>query len=234
MRMTDYLAGQEQYYKQGYEAENVESWVFRTYGRVFKSQFGMDGSHGERMLDFGCGQGAAVRFFASKGFDAYGVDISQPDIARAIEIAPRLKDHFAVIPPKPSPDDRFFGGHFDLVISIQTLYLLNDVDLPVRIRSLYEMLKPGGLIFVSMMGTGHHYYGRSTPAASGMRRVSFKTERITVDDLYVNFTHSEEELLSRFAMFQRVHLGYYDLKYREDEGGSFHYTFVGRKSRETT
>ena len=43
--MSDYLAAQDRYYKPGYDAENVESWVFRTYGRVFKAQFGMDGSN---------------------------------------------------------------------------------------------------------------------------------------------------------------------------------------------
>ena len=227
--MSDYLEAQDRYYKPGYDAENVESWVFRTYGRVFKAQFGMDGSKHEKMLDFGCGQGAAVRFFDSKGFDAYGVDISERDIARAREIMPHIKDHFAVISPKPKRDNVFFGGGFDLVISIQTLYLLNNDDLQTLIESLYAQMKPGGLIFASMMGPGHHYYGRSVEAENGMRKVDFQTERLTVRDYYVNFTHSEEELLNRFAMFRRVHVGYYDLKYREDEGGSFHYTFIGQK-----
>ena len=32
--------------------------------------FGLDGRGGERLLDFGCGQGLAIDFFARKGFDA--------------------------------------------------------------------------------------------------------------------------------------------------------------------
>lgn len=227
--MSNYLESQDRYYKKGYDAENVESWVFRTYGRVLKAQFSMDGSKHERMLDFGCGQGAAVRFFDSKGFDAYGVDISERDIARAGEIMPHIKDHFAVIAPKPKADDMFFGGDFDFVMSIQTVYLLNNDDMRTRLESLHAMMKPGGLIYVSMVGPGHHYYNHSTEAENGMRRVSFKTQRIAVEDFYLNFTYSEEELLSRFPMFTKIHVGYYDLKYREDEGGSFHYTFLGQK-----
>ena len=81
--MDNYLSKNKEYYDQGYEAENVESYVFRTYGRIFKHDFGMDGSKGEKLLDFGCGSGATMKFFQSKGFNVYGVDISDVDIQRA-------------------------------------------------------------------------------------------------------------------------------------------------------
>ncbi|MGE3316981.1 MAG: class I SAM-dependent methyltransferase [Planctomycetaceae bacterium] len=225
--MNDYLDSQHRFHQKLYDAENVESWVFRVYGRVFRDEFGLDGTHGERMLDFGCGQGAAVRFFTNKGFDAYGVDISVPDIQYAQSIGPA--SNFQVIPAKPEPSDMWFGGNFDLVVSIQTLYLLNPTDLHTRLESLHAMMKPGGLIYASMMGPGHHYYSRSEDAGNGMRVVNFSSKRLTVKDYHVTFTHSEEELLHTFRMFKRKQVGYYDLKYREDEGGSFHYTYVGQK-----
>jgi len=35
--MSDYLKKNEEYWAKGYEAENVESFVFRPYGRIFKT-----------------------------------------------------------------------------------------------------------------------------------------------------------------------------------------------------
>ena len=74
-------------------------------------------------------------------------------------------------------------------------------------------------------------YEHSQPYKNGLRKVAFSLPRLQVSDYYVNFTHSEDELIDRFSMFEKVHVGFYDAKYREDEGGSFHYTFVGRAKK---
>src|SRR5436190_24196902 len=99
--MDTYLEKNKEYYDKGYDAENVESYVFRAYGRIFKHDFGLDGSKGEKVLDFGCGSGASLKFLKSKGFNVHGVDISEIDIRRAQSRMPDIKDHFVVIPPKP-------------------------------------------------------------------------------------------------------------------------------------
>jgi len=227
--MSNYLKGNYEYYSTGYEAENVESFVFRPYGRIFKFQFGLTGQNHEKLLDFGCGQGAAVKFFKSKGFDAYGVDISEFDVNRCKEIMPDIQDHFSVISPKPSAGDVFFNGNYDIIISIQVLYLYSDTDLQIRLKSLYEQMKPGAIIYATMMGTRHYMYQHSKDHIDGLRRVEYQLPRLSVKDYYVNFTRSEEELLDKFSIFEKIHVGFYDAKYREDEGSTFHYTYVGRK-----
>ncbi len=50
-----------------------------------------------------------------------------------------------------------------------------------------------------------------------------------MQDYFVNFMESEQELLDKFHMFEKIHVGFYDAVYREDEGSDHHYTFVGRK-----
>jgi len=215
--MSDYLKGNQTYWQRGYAAENVESFVFRPYGRIFKYEFG--------------GGGAALRFFKPKGFDVYGVDISEVDIEHCRRIMPDVADHFAVIDPKPRNDDVFFGGRFDLVIAIQSLYYLSEPDLAVRLRSLHEQMKSGALIYATMIGTGHYMYAHSTEWKDGLRRVEYRSPRLTLDDYYVNFTRSEEDLARKFGLFERRHIGFYDAKYREDEGAGFHYTFVGQKGK---
>lgn len=226
--MDSYLQHNKSYYERGYEADNVESYVFRAYGRIFKHDLGLDGSAGERALDFGCGQGAAVRFLASKGFDAFGVDISQTDLRRARELSPDIADHFAEVNPKPQKTDMFFGGQFDLIVSIQTLYFLSDSDLKIRLESLYNMLKPGGYIYASMMGTKAYFSKFATPAGDGMSKIDFANDRISYRNFFVNLTESPEDLEAKFQMFEKLYIGYYDRDYR-NEGSEFHYTFTGRK-----
>jgi len=192
--MKEYLKKNEEYWKKGYEAENVESFVFRPYGRVFKYEFGLSGQNNEKLLDFGCGQGAALQFFKSKGFDVYGVDISETDINRCKQKMPDIQDHFAVIPPEPKENDIFFNGSYDLIIAVQSLYYYSDHDLEIRLKSLYNQMKPGALIYASMMGTGHYMYNHSHEYREGLRKIDFSLPRLKVSNYYVNFTHSEADL----------------------------------------
>ena len=230
MKQNNYLQKNYKYWQQGYEAENVESPVFRVYGRVFKAQFGIDGSKHEKLLDFGCGSGASLRFFKSKGFDVYGIDISEPDIQRCKQRMPDIADHFITIDPKPNETDVFFGGRYDIVTAIQSLYYLSNRDLRKRLLSIHNQMKEGSLIYATMMSPKTElYYDNSVEYEDGLRKVEFSTERMQINDYFINFTTDENNLLQKFNMFKKIHIGYYANKFREDEGTSFHYTFIGQK-----
>ena len=229
IQMDEYLKKNHEHWVKGHSAENVESFVFRPYARILKYEFGMDGSRGEKLLDFGCGQGAALRFFKSKGFDVNGVDISHTGIQRCKDDMPEIADHFSVIDPKPARDDSFFGGQFDLVVAFQSLYYYSNEDMDTRLHSLYDMMKTGGIIYASMIGPGHYLYDHSTEFRDGLRRIEVKLPRIQIEDHFANFTTSKDQLLQRFRFWEKKHIGYYDAQYREDEGASFHFTFVGQK-----
>lgn len=225
-----YLEANATYWERGYRAENVDAPVFRFYGRVLVPDFGLDGAGGERLLDFGCGEGSAVNYFRGKGFDAYGVDISHTDLTAGAERWPELEGRLERIGPAPAPDDRWFGGGFQVITAIQSLYYFSDTDLDVRLASLYDMLEPGGVLYATMMGTRCYFYEHSRPADDGLREVVFDVPRFSVSGYFVNFVGSEDELVERFSMFEPRHVGYYADKFRSDEGEAFHYTFVGVKS----
>jgi len=108
--MDNYLATNLQYWSGTYNAPNVESFIFRFYGRILKFDYGIDGSGGERLLDFGCGQGAALNFFSKLGFNCFGVDIAENDIAIAKRNMPHISSQLAVCDPKPNPDQLFWGA----------------------------------------------------------------------------------------------------------------------------
>src|SRR2546421_12443266 len=99
--MSDYLAQNARYWANSYNAPNVESFIFRFYGRILKFDYGIDGSNHERVLDFGCGEGAALAYFDKLGFNCYGVDIAKNDIKTAQSHMPHIASQLKVIDPKP-------------------------------------------------------------------------------------------------------------------------------------
>ncbi len=226
--MKDYLRANNDYWQKGYQADNVESFVFRVYGRILKPEFGLSGTNHEKILDFGCGAGAALSFFDRNGFDVYGVDISKIDIERCKARMPHISDHFSVIDSQPEESDVFFGGNYDLVVAIQSLYYYSDEDLKKRLISLKNQMKPGAVLYATMMGTKCWYYDHSKEYRDGLREVSLNTERLKIKNYFVNFVSSENDLQKKFGMFKKVHIGYYDANYIENEGSDFHWTFVGQ------
>lgn len=228
------------YWSNGYYAPNVESFVFRFYGRILKHDFGINGSGNEKVFDFGCGQGGALKFFYEQGFSVYGVDIADGDVKIAREIlkkdnGKKNEAHFEVIPPAPFQGQKYFSDLFffkewiDIAISIQTLDFLTDTDCQIVLNNIYEQMKPGAIIYASFNGTNHYYFKNSTefPDGNGLREVKFKNDRIKVDAL-INFCSSKEEMKEKFSMFQPVYVDYYDSSFRE-EGSEFRWTFCGVK-----
>jgi hypothetical protein len=234
----DYLRENSAYWRQGvYDTPNVESYVFRIYGRVLKHEFGITGERGEGILDFGVGSGGNARFFDGLGFDIHGVDQSEIDIKRCKDRMPHRADKFLVIDPVCNSSDRWFGEKlFKVVVSFQTLYYLNNTDLQERLLSLDAMLEPGGIFIATMMHTSSWYYPMSEPSEDGLRFVRFWRDQdrerpnLVQNDHYINFTQDESDLVEKFRIFEPVHTrGYYDGVYRNDQGSEKHLVFIGRK-----
>lgn len=233
-----YLKANSEYWSQAvYDNPNVESYVFRIYGRVIKYQFGLDGSGGEKILEFGCGSGGSAKFFDSQGFDVYGVDQSKIDIGRCWQRLPHKTDNFKVVSPVCKVMDRWFGSTtFKIIASFQVLYYLNDVDLKARVQSLYDMLEPGGLFIATMMHKSSWYFEMSEPYEKGLRFVKFHRDQdigrpgLVRNDHYINFTADELDLKAKFNIFNPIHTsGYYDGIYRDDQGSEKHLVFIGQK-----
>jgi SAM-dependent methyltransferase len=225
--MSEYLDRNATYWSNTYDAPNVESFIFRFYGRILKFDYGIDGSKHERILDFGCGQGAALNFFDRLGFNCFGIDIAANDIAAARQRMPHIADHFTTVDPKPDEKTKFLGGDFDIVISIQTLDFLSDTDFAQAIKCLWNNMKPGAKIYASMNGWTMYYRNHGTYAGDGLWHVKFKTSRVDYD-LFLNFVKSKEDMKNKFSLFKPVYLDYYDSSFRE-EGSELRYTFFGIK-----
>ena len=233
----DYLTQNKSYYDRefgsGYGHQYPESHVIKIYHRVLAKDLNLTGAGTQTLLDFGCGTGANAAFFASKGFDVYGVDISAVAIQKCRRALPDIAEHFQTVDPKPDDGDLPFEGPFDIVFSNQVLYFLSDSDLAARLRTLIDRLKRGGIFVATMIGARHYLCRHSTPAHDGLRRVTAPAPAKPVQPaaragqpVFMRFTESEDHLCRQFAGLEPIYIGYYDINLRDDSG--FHYVFIGR------
>lgn len=95
---------------------------------------------GARALDVGCGVGQVVARIAEAGFEAHGVDVSEPNIQRAQQFCPRCQLYDGK--KLPFPDQHF--------ASAGALNVLEHVEQPEAfIRELVRVVEIGGHIVLS-------------------------------------------------------------------------------------
>jgi SAM-dependent methyltransferase len=95
---------------------------------------------GARVLDVGCGVGQVIARLAQAGYEAYGVDISEPNLERARQVSSRSQLYDGRRLPFPE-------RHF---MSVGALNVLEHVDEPEAfISELVRVVEPGGRIVLS-------------------------------------------------------------------------------------
>lgn len=105
-------------------------------------------AHGS-VLDVGCGAGHDLAFLRARGLTAVGLDYAAAiaRIARAASHTPVVVADMRAIP--------FAEAAFDGVWASASLLHLPRADLPVALREIKRVVKPGGLLFASVKtGTG--------------------------------------------------------------------------------
>jgi len=108
---------------------------------------------GRRAVDFGCGAGRSTRFLRALGFEAVGVDSSEPMLARARERDPGGDYRHA-----PEGDvGGMAAGAFDLVLSAFTFDNIPTMEKKIALfGSLRRLLAQGGRI-VSLVSAPEIY-----------------------------------------------------------------------------
>lgn len=228
----DYLANNKAYWERGYHAPNVDHAAFRFYGRILKQPpFSLTGEGGERLLEFGCGQGAAANYYAALGFDVRGVDISEVDISVAKTRFPHIAYRFSVCHANPA-DNTHYGWADDVAVvtAFQSLYYFGDSDFAVAMDKIYSSMRKGAVFFATMMSPlMKEFWDNSKPAHDGLREVAFRNSRLNVTGYFMRFIKDQDELKRTFKMFRPVHVGHYGEQFRSDEAPGHHWTFCGVK-----
>jgi len=211
-------------YQTGYGLRYPDGHVIRFYHHILAYDVGVTSG---TMLDYGCGTGTHLQYFMERGFTPYGCDVSPTAIEQCKRLMPQYADHFHVIPSIPRLRD-YVDAEFALVFSNQVLYFLNDRDMRDIIAQLYDLLKPGGIIFATMIATTNYYAKFVEGEEGGLSKVVLRGRLNEIQ--CVNFMTREQvlELFTSFG-FTKLQLGWYGGVIREDEGPTDHHMFVGRK-----
>jgi len=116
------------------------------------------GSETKRVLDVGCGNGAAAGAFVARGWDVVGIDLS----LTGIEIARRTypNGRFEVMPADGEILDRLGCPPFDLVISTEVVEHLYSPR--PYVAGCFKALRPGGRFICS---TPYHGYWKNLAIA---------------------------------------------------------------------
>ena len=130
------MSHQETYRENEAYAEFLANWdanFYAKYADTLKPAAG-------RALDVGCGVGQVVGRLTSAGVEAYGVDVSQPNIARAQKVSSRCQLYDGQHLPFA---DSFFS-------SVGAINVLEHVEQPEAfIAELVRVTEPGGRIVIS-------------------------------------------------------------------------------------
>ena len=102
-----------------------------------------------RILDLGCGAGRHVVYFAEKGFETYGADISETGLVltkkrlgrRRLE-AEMIKCDMKSIP--------YVSSCFDAVLCVQAIYHQRLKEIQQTISEVHRILKRRGLLLVNL------------------------------------------------------------------------------------
>lgn len=118
----------------------------------------------ERVLDLGCGNGRHAIYFASQGFKADGVDISEQAVAWAKDWANRehLEVDFRVSDIANLP---YEDATFDVVVSHGVLDHVTSAVAQSAVREVHRVLKPAGLFYCDLRSTEDYEFGAGRPTA---------------------------------------------------------------------
>jgi len=215
----------------------MKQWdqIFKTEGKVFNEiQENMpvvlsklETSKAQKVLDLGCGSGRHTVYLAEKGFEVFGFDIAHA----GMEIAEKwlkenaLKADFqigSIYKRLPYKDD-----FFDAIISTQTINhgLISDIRL--CIQEIERVLKPGGLIFVTVRKRNTRNWSKGKIIEKyGNQKVNY---RVVAPRTYVP-TEGGEKDLPHFLFNKEIikkEFNHFKIKQIWSDVTNQHYCFIG-------
>ena len=133
------MGHQESYYRHNEDyAAFLANWDAAFYAKYTDTL--MTGRKGDRILDVGCGAGQVVGALTEAGYEAHGVDVSEPNIERARKFSERCQMYDGR--HLPFPDQHF--------ASVGALNVLEHVEEPESfITELVRVVQPGGIVLIS-------------------------------------------------------------------------------------
>jgi 2-polyprenyl-3-methyl-5-hydroxy-6-metoxy-1,4-benzoquinol methylase len=182
-----------------------------------------------KILDFGCSHGANAKFFASQGFDVYGIDISEDAIVHCVQEVGFDSRKFRacdVLGEGVSIED-IFGVEFDLVIASECLYYFSQRDFERILERLYNCMREGAVFYGNMHTWNHHLYRKYRHLGVNREGLAEIPMSGTADlPLSVRIVEGKEEMREIFQIFEEI-VTVRSVLELESENETLH--FIGKK-----
>jgi SAM-dependent methyltransferase len=107
------------------------------------------------ILDLGCGGGRDSIFFTKKGFEVVALDIFADDTQQQ-----KLRSADIKFTKKDIRHIKFKPNSFDVIFAHLSVHYFDDKTTDKIFNKLYNILKPGGYIFVKCKSTSDKYFGK--------------------------------------------------------------------------
>lgn len=209
-------------------------WVIRFHNMYLRQNI-----PGGRVLDYGCGSGNNSAFFIEQGYEVHGVDVAEASLDlinlnfESRHLDPSLADRFSII-PRDNLVLPYEDGYFDVVVSNQVLYYLASEEQIKKVcQELSRCLRPGGVVFFTMMGPKNYYITHHVKQIHDKR-----VYEITIDDPshrlaglreLIYLVRDQDDLVSLFSEFECITTGYFD-ESMFDVPSTQHWIFIGKKA----
>jgi len=125
---------------------------------------------GENILDLGCGPGRDARIFVDKGYTVTGINLSQELLQIAQANVPEATFLLMDMRDLSLPDHQFDG-----VWASASLLHLKKEDISVVLNNLYRVLKPGGVLYISVKEGNSEEIENDPRLGGGSRFFSYHT-----------------------------------------------------------
>jgi ubiquinone/menaquinone biosynthesis C-methylase UbiE len=122
-----------------------------------------------RALDAACGTGRHARELVRLGHEVFGIDITPEMLRRAEENVPQAEFRMGDLRQVPAGD-----GDFDVVVCALALAHLPELD--AGVGELARVLRPGGMLIVSVLHPFQAHLGWHAPFADASGRRGFARE----------------------------------------------------------
>jgi tellurite methyltransferase len=152
-----------------------------------------------KVLDLGMGEGRNALYFASKGSEAEGIDISETAVNRALDYA---QENGLKLRAKVSDLISFEieENAYSLIILANVLNFFKDEEIKQMIDNAKKGLMKGGLLYINAFDIHDPSYKKNVSRAE---RISDSTFYRAKSDSYIHF-FTRKELESYFEGYQTI------------------------------
>lgn len=145
------------------------------------------------VLDLGMGEGRNALYFASKGYETVGIDISETEVNRSLKYAMEQELNLTAKVENiiNYPIEK---NTYSLIILSNVLNFFKDIEIKEVIEKAKEGLVNGGLIYINVFDINDPGYEKSANRAQKVNDYTFYRPK---SDSYIHF-FLREELIEYF------------------------------------